>query len=265
MSDGLRIEQLRVSYGRHVALAGISLHVRPGEFVGVIGRSGAGKSTLLRAINRLAPVSGGRILVDGRDVLGLKGRDLRAWRAQAAMIFQQYHLVGRLDVITNVLIGATFGRPAWRTLLKIFTAADTTLALQMLERMGMENTALQRVDTLSGGQQQRVAIARALMQRPKLILADEPIASLDPVNADAVMQSLRDINRQERISIIASLHDLDYARAYCGRIVGVGAGEILFDGPPAALDARIEALIYGRETPPPQSLPPQPLQPEPLS
>jgi phosphonate transport system ATP-binding protein len=237
---------LSVSFGDNLALRSASLSVAPGEFLGVIGRSGAGKSTLLRAINRLAPVSGGQILSDGVDVLTLKGRGLRAWRASAAMIFQQYHLVGRLDVVTNVLIGATFTRPLWRTLLKAFTPADCARALLMLERVGMEEAALQRVDTLSGGQQQRVAIARALMQQPRLILADEPIASLDPVNADAVMQALQAINREDKIPVIASLHDLDYARTYCDRIVGVSKGTVVFDGPPAALDNATEALIYSR-------------------
>jgi phosphonate transport system ATP-binding protein len=245
--SGLEIEGLSVRFGAKAALDGLSLRVPAGQMLGVIGRSGAGKSTLLRAINRLAPISGGRVLADGRDVSRLKGRALRAWRAQTAMIFQQFNLAPRLDVLTNVLIGRAFTLPVWRTLLKSFTPEERTVALKALDRMGLVEAALQRADTLSGGQQQRVAIAKALLQAPKVILADEPIASLDPVNADVVMAALRQINKEDGITVIANLHDLEYARAYCDRIVGLNKGKLVFDGPPAALDAAAETAIYGQD------------------
>jgi phosphonate transport system ATP-binding protein len=217
--------------------------------VGIIGRSGAGKSTLLRMINRLAEPSSGRILAGGRDVTALAGRGLREWRRDCAMVFQQFNLVQRLDVLTNVLIGRLAHQHGWRTALVLvgarFSAAERAMALAALDRFGLVDTALQRAETLSGGQQQRVAICRALMQEPRLILADEPIASLDPRNAQVVMDALRDVNRQDGLTVLVNLHHLDTAREYCDRIVAMQQGKVVFDGTPTALTAERVRAIYG--------------------
>ena len=212
---------------------------------GVIGRSGAGKSTLLRLINRLIEPSEGSILADGVDVTRLRGRALREWRARTAMIFQQFNLVNRLDVLTNVLIGGLVHVPAPRMLLRLFTEAERARAVALLDRLGLFEVAMNRADELSGGQQQRVAIARALMQQPNTLLADEPIASLDPLNAKLVMDALADLNKRDGITVICNLHTLDTARAFCRRIVGMAAGRIVFDGPPEALTEAALVAIYG--------------------
>ena len=240
----LEIEDLTRRFGARTAVDGISLHIPAGQMVGVIGRSGAGKSTLLRMLNRLTEPSGGRVLFDGADVTALRGRALRDWRMRCAMIFQQFNLVQRLDVLTNVLVGRLNRRPVVSSLLRLFTAEERAMALAALDRFDLAETALQRADTLSGGQQQRVAIARALMQEPRIILADEPIASLDPRNARIVMDALRGVNR-EGITVLVNLHDLTTAREYCDRIVALDAGRLVFDGPPAALSAQRIREIYG--------------------
>ena len=176
----LVVEGLTCRFGTKAAVDNASFSIQPGSFVGVIGRSGAGKSTLLRMINRLAEPSEGRILFEGVDVTALRGKELRQWRARSAMIFQQFNLVGRLDVLTNVLMGRLAEMPSWRSLTQLWPEEDKALAMSALEQFDMAAIAAQRADQLSGGQQQRVAIARALVQEPDIILADEPIASLDP-------------------------------------------------------------------------------------
>jgi phosphonate transport system ATP-binding protein len=227
----------------------VRLSIPDGQMVGVIGRSGAGKSTLLRMINRLTEPSEGRIIHDGRDITALRGPALRRWRTDCAMIFQQFNLVQRLDVLTNVLVGRLNHRPGFMgtltSLLCLFTPAERALAIQALDRFDLADTALQRADTLSGGQQQRVAICRALMQEPKFILADEPIASLDPRNARTVMEALRQVNREDGITVLTNLHHLDTARHYCDRIVAMQAGRVMFDGPPAMLTGEKVREIYG--------------------
>jgi phosphonate transport system ATP-binding protein len=233
-------------FGDRLAVAHASVTVGDGEMVGIIGRSGAGKSTLLRLINRLTDPSEGHILCDGVDVARLRGKPLRAWRARTAMIFQQFNLVNRLDVLTNVMCGRLNEMPAPRVLLKWFTPTDRALAIRALDRLGMAEFALNRADTLSGGQQQRVAIARALVQQPKILLADEPIASLDPLNAKLVMDALAEINRRDGITVLTNLHTLDTARAYCRRIIGMSAGRIVFDGAPEALTEPVIREIYGQ-------------------
>jgi phosphonate transport system ATP-binding protein len=243
----LRIDNITRRFGDVTAVDRVSLDIPDGEMTGIIGRSGAGKSTLLRMINRLVDSSEGRILHGERDVGGLKGQKLRAWRASCAMIFQQFNLVKRLDVITNVLVGRLAYRPLLSSLLMRFTPAERALAVRCLERVDIAELALQRADTLSGGQQQRVAIARALCQQPRLILADEPIASLDPRSARMVMDTLARINRADGITVVVNLHDLDAAKAYCRRIVGMRAGAVVFDGPPARLTQAAVAAIYGTE------------------
>ena len=245
----LEMRSLTRRFGAVTAVDGVSLSVVPGQMVGVIGRSGAGKSTLLRLINRLAEPSEGHILFDGRDVTGLRGRDLREWRTGCAMIFQQFNLVQRLDVLTNVLIGRLNHRHGvlarLGSLLCQFTAEERAMALAALDRFDLLSTALQRADTLSGGQQQRVAICRALMQEPRIILADEPIASLDPRNARTVMDALAEVNRRDGITVMVNLHHLDTAREYCTRVVAMQQGRIVFDGAPSELNAARITQVYG--------------------
>ncbi|RMA43674.1 phosphonate ABC transporter ATP-binding protein [Rhodophyticola porphyridii] len=243
----LKLDNLTRRFGDTAAVDRVNLEIAEGQMVGIIGRSGAGKSTLLRLLNRLTDPSEGQILFGNRDIAQLKGRDLRQWRSDCAMIFQQFNLVGRLDVLTNVLTGRLFDLPAWRALAQIYTPAERAFAVQALDRLTMAHTALQRAETLSGGQQQRVAIARALAQEPKILLADEPIASLDPLNAKIVMDALRTINQQDGITVICNLHTLDTARDYCDRIIGMQAGRVVFDGTPAQLTQGMAREIYGAE------------------
>jgi phosphonate transport system ATP-binding protein len=243
----LVVEGLTCRFGTKAAVDNASFSVVPGGFVGVIGRSGAGKSTLLRMINRLAAPAQGRILYDGVDVTALRGRELRQWRARSAMIFQQFNLVGRLDVLTNVLMGRLAAMPSWRSLAQLWPEQDKALAMSALEQFDMASMAAQRADQLSGGQQQRVAIARALVQQPDIILADEPIASLDPRNTRIVMDALLRINRHFGITVICNLHSLDLARTYCDRLIGMSAGRVVFDGAPAQLTDHIARELYDLE------------------
>ncbi len=243
----LELREVTRRFGDTIAVNRVSLEVRKGELVGIIGSSGAGKSTLLRMINRLVSPNEGRISYEGTDVTGLKGRGLLSWRATCAMVFQQFNLIKRLDVLSNVLVGAISRYGLHRTLSGIFPLEERRRAAGILDRVGILDQAFKRCDRLSGGQQQRVGIARALMQNPRIILADEPIASLDPRNADLVMELLRSINREEGITVICSLHHLSFAREYCDRIIGMAGGHIVFDGRPDELtDAEIRA-IYGME------------------
>jgi phosphonate transport system ATP-binding protein len=234
-------------FGKKLAVDSVTLDIPQGQMVGVIGRSGAGKSTLLRMINRLQEPTSGSIHFGGVEVSSLRGEALRNWQRDCAMIFQQFNLVPRLDVLTNVMLGRLNHRPTMLSLLSIFSREERIHAIAALERLGIEQTALQLAGTLSGGQQQRVAIARALMQKPKMVLADEPIASLDPLNAKIVMDALRDINEREGITVITNLHTLDTARSYCERIVGMAGGRVVFDGKPGDLDASAVKEIYGTD------------------
>lgn len=257
----LVLEGVSRRFGTKLAVDDISLRFGGGGFVGVIGRSGAGKSTLLRMVNRLVEPSAGRILHDGVDVTALKGAELRAWRARCAMIFQQFNLVGRLDVLTNVLMGRLNKVSTARAVLKLWSDEDKALALAALEQFGIASIAAQRAESLSGGQQQRVAIARALVQEPDLILADEPVASLDPRNTRLVMDALARVNKHFGISVVCNLHSLDLAREYCDRLVGIAHGRVVFDDVPMALTDAISRELYGLEAdevmdaPVPASLP----------
>ncbi|WP_422370638.1 phosphonate ABC transporter ATP-binding protein [Hoeflea sp.] len=241
----LELTEVTRRFGANTAVDTVSLSIPEGQMVGVIGRSGAGKSTLLRMINRLTGVSDGVISHSGRVVSSLTGRELRNWQRDCAMIFQQFNLVPRLDVVSNVLHGTLNMRSTFSTMFNLFPRDDILRAISILERLGVAENAPKRAEALSGGQQQRVAIARALMQSPKLILADEPIASLDPLNAQIVMDALRDINRQEGITVVTNLHTLDTARNYCERIIGMAQGKVVFDGKPDALTTEAVRAIYG--------------------
>ena len=255
----LVVEGLTCRFGTKAAVDNASFSVAPGGFIGVIGRSGAGKSTLLRTINRLAPATEGRILYKGVEVTALRGKELRQWRARAAMIFQQFNLVGRLDVLTNVLMGRLANVSQLRALLKLWPGTDKAIALSALEQFDIAPLAAQRADQLSGGQQQRVAIARALVQEPEIILADEPIASLDPHNTKVVMDALQRINRDFGITIICNLHSLELARTYCDRLIGMAAGKVVFEGAPEQLTNSEARRLYGLD---PDAKSSQPVKPD---
>ena len=243
----LSIDGLSKTYGQKHAVDSVSLSIERGSIVGVVGRSGAGKSTLLRMINRLNDPTEGTIRFDGLDVTALEGGDLRVWRRRCAMIFQQFNLVGRLDVLTNVLMGRLATAPSWKSMLKLWGDNDRAIAFAALEQFDIAELAGQRADQLSGGQQQRVAICRALVQEPDLILADEPIASLDPRNTKIVMDALLRINKHFGITVICNLHSLDLARTYCDRLVGMAQGRVVFDDVPAALTEDVARELYGIE------------------
>ncbi len=243
----LELMQLTKRFGDTTAVDGVTLDIPDGQMVGVIGRSGAGKSSLLRMINRLGDPTDGSITYEGREIGTLKGRALREWRNECAMVFQQFNLVGRLDVLTNVMSGRLFHHGFATSMLGVFSARERAFAIRALDRLGMAHTALQQTDTLSGGQMQRVAIARALVQEPRIMLADEPIASLDPMNAKLVMDALRRICREDGLTVICNLHTLDTARNYCDRVVGMRDGRVVFEGASTALTDRAAREIYGAE------------------
>jgi phosphonate transport system ATP-binding protein len=243
----LEIINVSRTFGTKKAVDDVSLRIDRGSFVGVIGRSGAGKSTLLRMINRLQDVSSGSIVWNGQDVTALKGQALRDWRAACAMVFQQFNIVGRLDVMTNVLMGRLNHTTQMRSLLKLWTPQDRAIAVSALEQFDITALAGQRAESLSGGQQQRVAIARALVQEPEIVLADEPIASLDPRNTKVVMDALERLNKHFGITVVCNLHDLDIAKDYCGRLIGMAQGRVVFDGAPDKLTESVARELYGLE------------------
>lgn len=227
------------------ALSGVDLTIEDGEFVVVVGLSGAGKSTLLRSVNGLVPVTGS-VEVNGAQVVGASKSELRAIRTDVGMIFQTFNLVGRAPVMANVLMGRLSMVPRWRSMFGLWPDEDRELALQALERVGIIEKAYVRASDLSGGQQQRVGIARALAQEPKIILADEPVASLDPVTSHMVMRDLQRINRELGITTLINLHFLDLARAYGKRLIGLRDGKVVYDGDIADVDDGDFREIYGR-------------------
>ena len=244
----LRIEGLRKVFpGGVVALDDVSLTVPDGQFLVIIGLSGSGKSTLLRCINRLVEPTAGRIWLDDVELTRLPPAELRQARKRMGMIFQQFNLVKRSSVLTNVLAGRLGSTSAWQSLMGRFPPQDYHRAFANLERVGIPEKAYQRADTLSGGQQQRVAIARALMQEPKLMLADEPVASLDPATSHSVMKYLEEINQQDGITVLCNLHFLSLARRYATRVLALKAGRIVFDGLPSEIDEQRFREIYGEE------------------
>ncbi|NCU20829.1 phosphonate ABC transporter ATP-binding protein [Candidatus Falkowbacteria bacterium] len=243
----LHVESVTKTFGAKAAVDNVSFAVSRPKMIGIIGRSGAGKSTFLRMMNRMTDACSGRLLFEGRDVLALHGADKRAWQSQCAMIFQQFNLVPRLDVVSNVLHGTLNRRSTLATMFNLFPAADIHRAIEILDRLGIAEQAAKRAEALSGGQQQRVAIARALMQDPKIILADEPIASLDPMNAQIVMDALRRIHEEDGRMVIANLHTLDTARRYCDRVIGMRDGRVVFDGTPEQLTTGAARDIYGAD------------------
>ena len=240
----LRIKNLKKKFKDTVAINGVNLEIEEGKITGIIGRSGSGKSTLLRMINRLIEPTEGTIEFNDTIITDIKGKALRKWRSECAMIFQQFNLVDRLDVLTNVLIGSLGRNYSLLNLFGYFSKEEKINALRNLNRFELTEKSLQRSGTLSGGQQQRVAIARALMQKPKILLADEPISSLDPKNSKRVMDDMLKINREDGITIICNLHSLEIAKKYCDRLIGLSEGEVVFDGKPNELTTDITKKLY---------------------
>ena len=231
-----------------VGLDDVDLTIQDGEFVAIIGRSGAGKSTLLRAVNRMHPITAGKLTVNGTDVSGLSGKSLRRFRRGIGMVFQSFNLVTRTTVIRNVLSACVPDMPFWRVLLGTFRKADKLKALECLEKVGILDKAYMRADQLSGGQQQRVALARTLAQDPGIILADEPVAALDPVTARQVMQDFVRVNREMGITILLNIHHVELALEYADRVIGIRAGKIVYDGPSANVDKAVLSAIYGDDS-----------------
>jgi phosphonate transport system ATP-binding protein len=243
----ISIRDLAKTYpGGIAALRGVSIDVKDGEFLVILGPSGAGKSTLMRCLNRLVEPTAGQVIHDGEE-LTARRRSLRDVRRRFGMVFQQFNLVKRLPVLTNVLTGRLAHRSAWRSLVYNFSAEDRRIAVECLARVNMEHKAFQRADTLSGGEQQRVAIARALAQQPRVILADEPVASLDPKIARQVLTYLKQIAGELGITVLCNLHQVEYTREFAERVVGMSRGTVVFDGPAADLGDEILHRIYYRE------------------
>jgi phosphonate transport system ATP-binding protein len=244
----LKIENLTKIYEDGTrALNDVSFNVEEGEFVVLIGLSGSGKSTLLRCINRLVEPTSGRIIWDGVDVTAANAPDLRKVRRNIGMIFQHFNLVKRSSVLTNVLSGRLGYANTLPSILQVYNRADRQSAIANLKRVGILEKAYNRADALSGGQQQRVGIARALMQDPKMMLADEPVASLDPATSHSVMKYLEQLNKEDGITVLCSLHFLSLARRYGTRIIALKDGEIVFDGSPIEIDERKFKEIYGED------------------
>ena len=257
MEPILKFEQVSKNYPNGVhALKNVSFQVAEGEFISVIGPSGSGKSTLLRAINRLIPINGGEVWLDGQAVSRQRGRELRRLRCKVGMIFQNYNLVYSLSVLQNALHGRLGYMGGMKGVFGLYSEADKREALELLKELGLENFCYNRAADLSGGQKQRVGIARAIMQKPKLLLCDEPIASLDPSSSKIIMDQIREMARSRNIGCIVNLHQVDVAKTYGDRIVGIHQGRVVFDGPPEELtnamieiiyDAPIEELTVGLE------------------
>ncbi|HIW48826.1 MAG TPA: phosphonate ABC transporter ATP-binding protein [Firmicutes bacterium] len=246
MEKILTFDAVQKTYANGVhALKNVSFSVEEGEFISIIGPSGSGKSTLLRAINGLISINGGKIIFDGEEVAGQKGRALRHLRRKVGMIFQNYNLVYSLSVLQNVLHGRLGYMSGIKSIFGLYEEEDKEKALALLEELGLTNFAYQRAQDLSGGQKQRVGIARALLQEPKLLLCDEPIASLDPSSAKTIMDLLREMTTKRHITCIVNLHQVDAAKQYSTRIIGLSKGEIVFDGAPDDLADDIIERIYG--------------------
>lgn len=229
------------------ALKDVSLEIEQGEFVAIIGLSGAGKSTLIRTINKMHPITNGKLTVNNQDVSELKGKKLRKFRRSIGMIFQSFNLIPRTTVIKNVLAAKVPDMPLYKTIFGIYTKKDKQQALEALDRLGILEKAHVRTDKLSGGQMQRVALARTVAQNPDIILADEPVASLDPITAAQVMSDFTRINQELNISVLINIHHVDLALEYADRVIGIRGGEIVFDGPSEKVDEEILEKIYGRK------------------
>jgi len=247
----ISVDEVSKTFGTRKALDGVSISVAKGEMVALIGPSGSGKSTLLRSITGLAPIDGGsgtiRVFGESVQASGKISDRVRSVRTRIGFVFQQFNLVGRLSLFTNVALGALGRLGFWRGMLGLWPEAEKRLVMVSLARVGVADYAAQRANTLSGGQQQRAAIARAMVQGAEVVLADEPVASLDPVSARKVMDLLLDLNRKDGLTVVVTLHQVDYAMRYCQRVVALKAGQVIYDGPVAGLDRATLVQIYGPE------------------
>ncbi|AUD65990.1 phosphonate ABC transporter ATP-binding protein [Tenericutes bacterium MZ-XQ] len=229
------------------ALKNVNLVIHPGEFVAIIGLSGAGKSTLIKLVNRMIDITDGEIIVNDQHVNDLKGVELRRFRRHVGMVFQSFNLVNRTNVLNNVLAARVPDMNFMQSLLGLYSKRDKLLALESLNKVGILEKAYIRADQLSGGQQQRVALARTLAQNPDIILADEPVASLDPITANQIMSDFQRINKEENITILVNMHHVDLALKYATRVIGINQGEVVYDGDSKAVTEEILKKVYGRE------------------
>jgi phosphonate transport system ATP-binding protein len=241
--EQIKAEKLTLGYGSKEVVKGVDLTIRKGEFLSIIGPSGVGKSTLLMGINATTSILNGSLNVLGSDLGSIRHGDLKTLRSKIGVIFQGFNLVSRLSVLDNIGSGMLHRKPLLSALFKHYTHQQYEEIYEYMQVVGIEKEALSRCDRLSGGQKQRVAIARAIAQKPEIILADEPISSLDPVSARTVLDTLRNANQKYGMTVIANLHQLDYAREYCNRVIGMNGGRIVYDGPPSQLcQATVEAI-----------------------
>jgi phosphonate transport system ATP-binding protein len=245
----LIMKNVTVQYSKNTApaLQNVSLECKQGELIGVLGLSGAGKSTMIRCLNQLVKPTNGQVVWNGKDLTKLSGSELRATRSNIGMIFQQFHLVPRLNVMTNVLLGQLGKRELWKSTMAYFSSEEKVRVEEALKQVGLSEFANQRVENLSGGQQQRVAIARMLVQDPKMVLGDEPVASLDPVTARTIMGILQRIHEQRKLITIINLHDVEIAKEYATRIIGLSKGKIVFDGKPNDITLEVQEMIYSED------------------
>ncbi|CCJ66153.1 MULTISPECIES: phosphonate ABC transporter ATP-binding protein [Leuconostoc] len=244
----IKFEHVSKTYPNGVkGLQDINLEIEDGEFVGIIGMSGAGKSTFIRTINRLNDITEGKLTVDGVEISNLKGKALRRFRRKVGMIFQSYNLVPRITVIRNVMSSLVPDMPLWRVILGLFSKNDKMRALEALDRISMLDKAFVRTDQLSGGQQQRVSLARTLAQNPSVLLADEPVAALDPVTAHEVMDDFKRINDELGQTVLINIHHVDLALDYAKRIIGIRSGRVVYDGPVSGVTQEILDNIYSKD------------------
>lgn len=240
----IQLDSVHLGYHQETVLHDLTLHIKKGEFVGIIGLSGAGKSTLLTSVIANVSIQGGSYKVFGQDISVLSSKALRKMRSRIGFIFQGYNLVNRLSVLHNVMSGMLKSIPFQRSLIKLYRPQELEKALEYMEVVGIEDLAMKRCDELSGGQRQRVAIARALAQEPEILLADEPVAALDPKSAVQIMDTLLKVNERYQVTVVANLHHMDFAKNYCRRIIGIGEGSILFDDVPQQLSPEVINQIY---------------------
>ena len=243
----IQFKQVGKTYHNGVeALKNVSLEIKQGEFVAIIGLSGAGKSTLIKLVNKMIDLTQGQLIVNEQSVGSLKGASLRAFRRQIGMVFQSFNLINRTSVINNVLSARAADMNFFRTLFGLYSKEDKLKALESLHKVGILEKAYIRADQLSGGQQQRVALARTLSQNPSIILADEPVASLDPITANQIMKDFEKINKEDNITILVNMHHVDLALKYATRVIGINNGEIIYDGPSNKITEDLLKKIYGR-------------------
>ena len=243
----LEVKNIKKEFNQKLVVNDVSFLVNSGEILGLLGKNGAGKSTLLRTINRMHDISEGSLTVNGQEVNDLSGKDLRKFRRKVGMVFQSFNLVTRTTVINNVLTSRVPDMPLWKSIIGLYSKEDKVIALEALDKVGILDKAYVRADQLSGGQQQRVALARTLAQKPEIILADEPVAALDPITAKQVMDDFKKINKELNMSVLINIHHVDLALKYADRVIGIKAGEIVYDGPATKVDSEVLKQIYGRE------------------